>query len=125
MAVIDFYCLLCMFSLLPPCIFHMHVLLFILAFVPLLYPLLLSVLHVRLLRVFSRNTEILKISYANTMSRIIHQYHHRRRRVAGEGRGFVAPHSTTARLQRSPSGWVESFRSLFSNKSPTTIIKLL
>jgi len=25
------------------------------------------------------------------MSRIIHQYHHRRRRVAGEGRRFVAP----------------------------------
>ena len=111
MAVIDFYCLLCMFSLLPPCIFHMHVLLFILAFVPLLYPLLLSVLHVRLLRVFSRNTEILKISYANTMSRIIHQYHHRRRRVAGEGRGFVAPQhdSTPPEVSERMGGIVSQF----------------
>ena len=36
---------------------HMHVLLFILPIVPLLYPLLLTLLHVRLLRVFSINTQ--------------------------------------------------------------------
>ena len=31
-----------------------------------------------------------KLSYATTTRRIIHQYHRRRRRVAGEGRRFVA-----------------------------------
>ena len=43
--------------------------------------------------------------------------HHRRRRVAGEGRRVVAspcPRST-ARLQRSPIGRVESFRSWLSH----------
>ena len=39
----------------------MHVLLFILPFVPLLYPLLLTLLHVRLLRFFSINR-----AYSNT-----------------------------------------------------------
>ena len=43
--------------------------------------------------------------------------HHRHRRVAGEGRRVVAPPCprSTARLQRSPIGRVESFRSWSSH----------
>ena len=44
-------------------------------------------------------------------------HHHHRRRVAGEGRRVVAPpcSRSTARLQRSPVGPVESFRSWLSH----------
>jgi len=41
--------------------FHMHVLLFILPFIPLLYLLLLTLLHVRLFRVFSTNSQICRL----------------------------------------------------------------
>ena len=45
------------------------------------------------------------------------QYHHRRRRVASEGRRVVAPSCprSTARLHRSPVGRMESFRSWSSH----------
>ena len=44
---------------------------------------------------FSRNTEILKLSYATTTSRIIHQYHQRRRRD-GWWRGTVVERRSLA-----------------------------
>jgi len=49
--------------------------------------------------------------------------HHRHRRVAGEGRRVVAPPCprSTARLQRSPVGRVESFRSWSSHLFRTPV----
>ena len=91
MAVIDFYCLLCMFSLLPATLYFSYarsIVYFTFCTVPI--PTAFKCFACTFVACFfSRNTEILQISYATTTSRFIHQYH-RRRRVAGEGRGFVA-----------------------------------